>query len=75
MELLKRKYPRPTIARGVYYFSSAKGQQERKRIDRPSTAATTAVLSDLQERDCVRHVRSRRRRVGVQMVRLRQRLR
>ena len=49
MELLKRKYPRPTIARGVYYFSSAKGQQERKRIDRPSTAATTAVLSDLQE--------------------------
>ncbi len=49
VELLKRKYPRPTIARGVYYFSSAKGQQERTRIDRPSTAATTAVLSDLQE--------------------------
>ena len=49
LELLKRKYPRPTIARGVYYFSSAKGQQERKRIDRPSTAATTAVLSDLQQ--------------------------
>jgi CRISPR/Cas system-associated exonuclease Cas4 (RecB family) len=47
-ELLKQKYPRPTIARGVYYFSSAKGQQERKQIDRPSTAATTAVLADLQ---------------------------
>jgi ATP-dependent helicase/nuclease subunit B len=49
VELLKRKYPRPTIARGVYYFSCAKGQQERKRIDHPSMAATTAVLSDLQE--------------------------
>ena len=48
-ELLKQKYPRPTITRGVYYFSSAKGQQERKQIDRPSAAATTAVLSDLQE--------------------------
>jgi hypothetical protein len=48
VELLKRKYSRPTIARGVYYFSSAKGQQERKRIDRPSTATTTAVLSELQ---------------------------
>jgi ATP-dependent helicase/nuclease subunit B len=49
VELLKRKFPRPTIARGVYYFSSAKGQQERKLIDCPSAAATTAVLSDLQE--------------------------
>jgi hypothetical protein len=49
VELLKRKYPRPTIARGVYYFSSAKGQQERKRIDCPPKAATTAVLSDLRE--------------------------
>jgi hypothetical protein len=49
VELLKRKYPQPTIARGVYYFSSAKGQQERKEIDRPSAAATTVVLSDLQQ--------------------------
>jgi len=49
VELLKRTCPRPTIARGVYYFSSAKGRQERVRIDRPSPAATTAVLSDLQE--------------------------
>lgn len=49
VELLKRKYPRPSIARGVYYFSSAKGQQKRIQIDRPSAAATTAVLSDLQE--------------------------
>jgi ATP-dependent helicase/nuclease subunit B len=48
VELLKRKYPRTTIARGIYYFSTAKGQQERKRIDSPSMAATTAVLSDLQ---------------------------
>ena len=48
-ELLKRKGARPTIARGVYYFSSAKGRQERIRIDRPSAAATTAVLSDLQQ--------------------------
>jgi ATP-dependent helicase/nuclease subunit B len=49
VELLKRKYPQPTIARGVYYFSSAKGQQERTRIDRPAPAATIAVLSDLQK--------------------------
>ncbi len=49
VELLKRTYPRPTIARGVYYFSSAKGQQERRLIERPSRAATTAVLSDLQQ--------------------------
>ena len=48
-ELLKRNDPQASIARGVYYFPSAKGQQERKRIDRPSTAVTTAVLSDLQQ--------------------------
>jgi hypothetical protein len=32
VELLKRKYPRPTIAGGTYYFSSAKGQQQRSEI-------------------------------------------
>jgi ATP-dependent helicase/nuclease subunit B len=48
VELLKRTFTRPTVASGVYYFSSAKGRQERKRIARPSTAATTAVLADLQ---------------------------
>jgi ATP-dependent helicase/nuclease subunit B len=48
VELLKRKYRRPTIARGVYYFSSAKGQQVRRAIERPSPAATVAVLADLQ---------------------------
>jgi hypothetical protein len=49
VELLKRTYARPTIVGGVYYFSSAKGRQERKRINRPSAAATTAVLADLQQ--------------------------
>jgi CRISPR/Cas system-associated exonuclease Cas4 (RecB family) len=49
VELLKWKFKRPTIARSVYYFSSAKGQQERVRISCPSTASTMGVLSDLQE--------------------------
>jgi CRISPR/Cas system-associated exonuclease Cas4 (RecB family) len=48
VELLKRKYPRPTIARGVYYFSSVKGQQHRVPITSPSSAAILSVLSDLQ---------------------------
>ena len=49
IELLKQKYARPAVARGVYYFSSARGRQERVRIPRPSTAAVQAVLSDLRD--------------------------
>ena len=49
VELLKRKYPRPTIAGGTYYFASAKGQQQRTTIKRPAATALTAVLGDLRE--------------------------
>lgn len=49
VELLKRKYPRPTIVGGTYYFSSAKGQQQRTTIKRPSAAALAAVLNDLRQ--------------------------
>ena len=72
LELLKRKYRRPTIVRGVYYFSSVKGQQVAD-ADRPSAHGGDhgrAVRS--AGGDCLRHVRSRRRRVGMRMVRLRQ---
>ncbi len=48
-ELLKRKHHRPSVEGGVYYFSSARGRQERVRIPRPSAAATQAVLTDLRE--------------------------
>jgi hypothetical protein len=34
---------------GEYYFSAAKGCQERVSIARPSTAAVTAVLADLRQ--------------------------
>jgi ATP-dependent helicase/nuclease subunit B len=49
VELLKRKYDSPTIAGGIYYFSSAKGQQERVHIKRPTAASVTEVLSDLRQ--------------------------
>lgn len=49
VELLKRKYSRPQVIRGTYYFSSAKGQQRRKEISPPSSAALTAVLGDLRQ--------------------------
>ena len=49
VELLKRKYNHPVIAGGTYYFSSAKGQQERVHIKRPTAAALTEVLSDLRQ--------------------------
>jgi hypothetical protein len=48
-ELLRRQHERPTIVGGEYYFSAAKGCQERVSIVRPSTAAVTAVLADLRQ--------------------------
>jgi ATP-dependent helicase/nuclease subunit B len=48
-ELLRRKYTRPVISGGAYYFSSAKGEQERVFKRMPSRAAVTAVLRDLTE--------------------------
>ena len=47
--MLKRTFKKPTIRAAEYYFSSAKGQQERKRIDTQPTAAVAAVLADLRQ--------------------------
>jgi ATP-dependent helicase/nuclease subunit B len=49
VELLKRKYPRPTIVGGTYYFSSAKGQQQRTHIKRPPSSELMSVLHDLRD--------------------------
>jgi hypothetical protein len=48
-ELLRRQHKDPTMIGGEYYFSAAKGCQERVSIARPSTAAVTAVLADLRQ--------------------------
>jgi hypothetical protein len=49
VEVLKRKYNHPNVVSGTYYFSSAKGQQRRKQISRPTSVVLTAVLGDLRE--------------------------
>jgi hypothetical protein len=48
-ELLRRQHQHPTIVGGEYYFSAAKGGQERVFIKKQSTAAVTAVLADLRQ--------------------------
>jgi RecB family exonuclease len=48
VQLLRRQYKGAKVARGTYYFSSAKGGKERRSIDTPSKAALTAVLADLR---------------------------
>jgi RecB family exonuclease len=48
-ELLRRRHQLPTIVGGQYYFSAAKGRQERVSITKPSPAAMTAVLADLRQ--------------------------
>lgn len=48
-ELLRRQPQHPTIVGGEYYFSAAKGGQERVFIKKQSTAAVTAVLADLRQ--------------------------
>jgi hypothetical protein len=48
-DLLRRQHKRPTISGGEYYFSAAKGCQERVSIKKQSTAAVTAVLADLRQ--------------------------
>jgi ATP-dependent helicase/nuclease subunit B len=46
--LLRRQQPTATVAGAHYYFSSAKGHQERKTIAAPAQAAVGAVLRDLR---------------------------
>jgi len=48
LELLKQKDENPRIVAAEYYFSSSKGQQERKRIATPPRASVAAVLTDLR---------------------------
>jgi ATP-dependent helicase/nuclease subunit B len=48
-ELLRRTVKQAAIAGAQYYFPSAKGQQERKRIPAPSIARVAEVLADLRE--------------------------
>jgi ATP-dependent helicase/nuclease subunit B len=48
-ELLKRRAKAPVVSGAQYYFSSAKGTQERKIIPAPPLAKTADVLADLRE--------------------------
>jgi ATP-dependent helicase/nuclease subunit B len=49
LELLKQRVKRPSVTKGVYYFPSARGRQERKEIPTVSIAKVTAVLADLRQ--------------------------
>ena len=49
VEILKQRVKRPSVAKGVYYFSSANGRQERKEIPTVPLAKVTAVLADLRQ--------------------------
>lgn len=49
LELLKRQDRKASVAGAEYYFTSARGHQERKRILTPSIASVAAVLGDLRE--------------------------
>ncbi len=48
-ELLKVRTTQPKVERGVYYFSSHRGRQERVPIPAPTARALATVLSDLRE--------------------------
>ena len=48
LELLKRQDKKARVAGAEYYFTSAKGGQERKRILAPSLAIVSEVLTDLR---------------------------
>ena len=48
-EMLQKRVKHPKVTQGTYYFTSAKGGQERRTIDAMSTAKLTAVLSDLRQ--------------------------
>jgi ATP-dependent helicase/nuclease subunit B len=46
--LLKRREKQARVTAAEYYFTSARGQQERKRIPAPSPASVASVLADLR---------------------------
>jgi CRISPR/Cas system-associated exonuclease Cas4 (RecB family) len=48
LELLRRVDASARVRAAEYYFSSAKGQQARKRIATPSRSTIAAVLDDLR---------------------------
>jgi ATP-dependent helicase/nuclease subunit B len=48
-EILKQTVKGPKVTKGTYYFTSARGGQERRTIDAMSTARLTSVLSDLRQ--------------------------
>ena len=48
-EILRQRLKGPKVTKGTYYFTSAKGGQERRTIDAMSTAKLTSVLSDLRQ--------------------------
>jgi hypothetical protein len=48
LELLKRRDKKASIAGAEYYFSSAKGHQERKRIPTQPIARVASVLNDVR---------------------------
>jgi ATP-dependent helicase/nuclease subunit B len=48
-ELLKVRTTTPKVERGVYYFSSHKGRQQRVSIPAPTAGTLAAVLGDLRD--------------------------
>jgi ATP-dependent helicase/nuclease subunit B len=48
VELLKAQYKNPTVQAGVYYFTTHKGRQERRRIASPPPKDIAAVMRDLR---------------------------
>jgi ATP-dependent helicase/nuclease subunit B len=48
-ELLRRRQKKAKVTSAQYYFPSAKGQRERKRIAMPPAATIGAVMGDLRE--------------------------
>lgn len=48
-EILKQRVKSPKVTQGTYYFTSAKGGQERRTIDAMPTAKLTSVLADLRQ--------------------------
>ena len=59
VQLLRRKYKGAKVARGTYYFSSAKGGKERRSIDTPSQGGSRRCSLGSPGRDRLGDVHSR----------------